>query len=81
MVAGGDDFAEMANRHVRDFMRPPSPVVDENESAGILKSLLLHRQAVLVRIGGRVGGIVTRADVLDRRKRNEGSARHADQER
>jgi predicted transcriptional regulator len=58
-VAGGDDYAEMANRPVRHFMRPPSPVVDESESAGILKMLLLHRQAVLVRIGGKVGGIVT----------------------
>jgi len=39
-----------------------------SESAGILKMLLLHRQAVLVRIGGKVGGIVTWADVLDVRK-------------
>jgi predicted transcriptional regulator len=30
--------------------------------------LLLHRQAVLMRIGGKVGGIVTSADVLDLRK-------------
>jgi len=30
--------------------------------------LFLHRQAVLVRIGGKVGGIVTWADVLDVRK-------------
>ena len=30
-----------------------------SEGAGILKMLLLHRQAVLVRIGGKVGGIVT----------------------
>jgi len=29
----------------------------------ILKILFLHRQAVLVRIGGKVKGIVTRADV------------------
>jgi predicted transcriptional regulator len=36
--------------------------------SGILKMLLLHRQAVLVRIGGKVGGIVTWADVLDLRK-------------
>lgn len=43
-------------------MRPPVPVVDE--SAGILKMLLLHRQAVLVRVGRKVGGIVTWADVL-----------------
>jgi len=47
------------------FSRLPIPVVDESESAGILKMPLLHRQAVLVRIGGKVGGIVTWADVLD----------------
>jgi len=40
------------------------------ESAGILRMLRLHRQAVLVRIGGKVGGIVTWADVLDLRKTN-----------
>ena len=40
-------------------MRPPFPVVDESEGAGILKMLLLHRQAVLLRIGGKVGGIAT----------------------
>jgi hypothetical protein len=39
------------------FSRLPSPVVDQSESAGTLKMLLLHRQAVLVRIGGKVGGI------------------------
>lgn len=42
---------------------------------GILKMLLLHPQAVVVRIGGRVGGIVTWADVLDLRKTKAGSAR------
>jgi len=36
--------------------------------------LLLHRQAVLVRIGGKVGGIVTMADVFDLRKTKAGSA-------
>ncbi len=74
-VAGGEDYAEMLNRPVRDFMRPPFPVVDESESAGILKMLLLHRQAVLVNICGKVGGIVTWADVLDLRMTNAGSAR------
>jgi len=33
-VAGGDDYAEMANGPVRHFMRPPFPVVDESKSAG-----------------------------------------------
>jgi predicted transcriptional regulator len=60
------------------FSRLPSPVVDESESAGILKMLLLHRQAVLVRIGGKVGGIMTWADVLDARKVNAGDARRLD---
>jgi len=64
MMAGGDDYSEIVNRPVRHFMRPPFPVVDESESAGILKMLLLHRQAVIVRIDGKVGGIVTWADVL-----------------
>ena len=73
-VAGGEDYAEMLNRHVREFMRLPFPVVDQGESAGILKMLLLHRQAVLVRIGGKVGCIVTWADVLDLRKTKAGSA-------
>ena len=61
-------------------MRPPSPVVDESEGAGILKMLLLHRQAVLVRIGGKVGGIVTWADVLDLRKTRAGRTRHQGRE-
>jgi predicted transcriptional regulator len=46
----------------------------------ILKMLLLHRQAVLVRIGGKLGDIVTWADVLDLRKTKEGSVRHPDRE-
>ncbi len=46
---------------------------------GSLKILLLHRQAVLLRIGGKVGGIVTWADVLNIRKTKAGKrakARH-----
>ncbi len=68
----------MANKPVREFVRPPFSVVDASESAGILKMLLLHRQAVLVRIGGKVGGIVTWANVLDLRKTKAGKARHPD---
>ena len=63
-MAGGEDYAEMANEPVRHFMRPPFPVVDESESVEILEMLLLHRQATLVRVGGKVGGIVTWADVF-----------------
>jgi len=58
----------MANEPVRHFMRAPFPVVDESESAGILKMPPLHRQAVLSRIGGKVEFIVIWADVLDLRK-------------
>jgi len=61
----------MANEPAREFMRPPFPVVDE--SAGILKMPLLHRQTVLVRIDGKVGGTVTMADVLDLGKTKAGS--------
>jgi predicted transcriptional regulator len=77
-LAGGEDYAETTNRPARDSMGPPFPVVDESESAGILQMLPLHRQAVLVRIGGKVGGIVTWADVLDLRKTKDGSARRPD---
>jgi predicted transcriptional regulator len=63
-MAGGEDYAEMANEPVRHFMRPPFPVVDESESAGILKMPPLHRQGVLARNGGKVGGNVTWAGVL-----------------
>lgn len=35
---------------------------------------------MLVRIGGKVGGIVARADVLDLRKTKDGSARRPDRE-
>jgi len=35
--------------------------------------LLLHRQAVLVRIGGKVGGIVTWTDVFDLGEMKAGS--------
>jgi predicted transcriptional regulator len=77
-MAGGEDYAEMANSPVRDLMRPPFPVVDKSESAGILKMLLLHRQAVHVSVGGKVGGFVIMADVLDARKVNAGKARRLD---
>ncbi len=49
-------------------MRPPSPVLDESENAGILKMLLLHRQALLVRFGGKVRGIMTWAGFIGLRK-------------
>jgi hypothetical protein len=51
-----------------------------SESAGILRMMLLHRQAVLAMIGGRVGGIVTRADVPDLRKTKAGRALHGEEE-
>jgi predicted transcriptional regulator len=70
-MAGGEDYAEMANRPVKDFMRPPFPVVDESESARFLKMLLLHRQAMLMRIGGKVGGIVIGADALNSPEMNK----------
>ena len=79
-VAGGEDCAEMADSRIRDFMRPPPiPIVDESDSAGLVKMLLLHEQAVFVSVSGRFGGIVTWADVLAIRETEAGSARrHGD---
>ncbi len=53
---------------MREFIRAPFPIIDDSESAGIRKMLLLHHQAVMVRIGGEIGGIVNWTDVLNIRK-------------
>ncbi|PYO41545.1 MAG: cystathionine beta-synthase, partial [Gemmatimonadetes bacterium] len=53
------------DRPVRDVMDPPFPVVDEHWPLERLTALLKRETpAVLVRLDGRIAGIVTRYDLL-----------------
>jgi predicted transcriptional regulator len=55
---------ELLQRPVREVMSRSLPIVDERETVEVVKLLLLHRQAILVRIGGRIDAIVTWPDIL-----------------
>ena len=51
-------------RKVEEVMEPPLPMVPENASISVVKSLLEESPAVLVIERGKVKGIITRSDLL-----------------
>jgi predicted transcriptional regulator len=57
---------EMARKKIKDVMQDPFPMVGRRTSIDVVISLLQENLAVLVTEGGRVGGIITKADVLPR---------------
>lgn len=54
----------VAERKVEEIMEPPLPMIPENASINIAKSLLEESPAVLVVKKGKVKGIITRSDLL-----------------
>ncbi len=54
----------VAEKRVEEIMEPPLPMVPENASVSVVKSLLEESPAVLVVKKGIVSGIITRSDLL-----------------
>lgn len=54
----------VAERKVEEIMEPPLPMIPENASINVAKSLLEESPAVLVVKKGKVKGIITRSDLL-----------------
>ncbi len=58
------DGDRLMRRRVREVMGPSLPVVEGTETLEVVPWLLGYQKAVLVPLGPRVDGIVTRADML-----------------
>jgi len=54
----------VAEKMVKEIMEPPLPMIPENASVSVAKSLLEESPAVLVVRKGAVVGIITRSDLL-----------------
>jgi len=54
----------VAEKRVEEIMEPPLPMVPENASISVVKSLLEESPAVLVVNKGAISGIITRSDLL-----------------
>ena len=66
--AEGIDYLELIHLPVTEVMRPSFPVVDSKENFAAVNPLLLARPAMLVRIRGKVSGILTWSDVVNPEK-------------
>lgn len=60
----GVPFPELMKGRVGDVMRRTLPIVEETEPVAVVQLLLMYNSGVLVRIGGKVRGIATWADIL-----------------
>jgi predicted transcriptional regulator len=63
-LASGLEYASVMLRRVQEIMRPPFPIIDGTESVSVAQALLLFHAAVLVRLNGKVDGIVTWTDLV-----------------
>ncbi len=60
----GKKAEEMLDKPVSDFMGPPFPLLESDASTQAVSNLLSVYSAVLVTEGGRIMGIITRADLF-----------------
>ncbi len=63
LFKGHETISELKEERVEDVMEKPMPKVDKNESIDTIKRILEKTNAVLVRNGKRIVGIITRADI------------------
>lgn len=63
-VYGGEKPGDLSKRHVSDVMGEPFPTVGEDTPFSAVSALLGANRAVIVAKGGKVVGVITRADVL-----------------
>ena len=63
-LAGGFDPAHLSRARVSELIEEAFPQVGEETPHGVVVSLLSHSPAVLTTKGGRVTGIVTKADLF-----------------
>ena len=49
---------------VEEIMEESFPIIDEDSSVDVVKTLLTHHQAVLTSKRGKITGIITRSDLL-----------------
>lgn len=63
-VYGGEKPADLSKRAVSEVMEEPFPMVAEDTPFPAVSALLEAGRAVIVTKGGKVLGIITRADIL-----------------
>jgi predicted transcriptional regulator len=76
-LASGLEYATVMSRRAQEIMRPPFPIVDCTESVSVAQDLLLYHPAVLVRLNGKVDGIVTWTDLVRSRKPTPRAGAHS----
>lgn len=64
VVANGKDLAEILNKSVESVMNESLPTVQEAELIDTISTLLKTNHAVLVTKGGKIVGIITKADLF-----------------
>ncbi len=60
------DENKIMNEKVEKIMEPPFPIIPEDAPLELLLFLLSYYQAVLVNSEGKISGIITKADILQR---------------
>jgi len=63
LFKGHETVSELREERVEDVMERPMPKVDKNESIDMVKKILEKTNAVLVKNGKRIVGIITRANI------------------
>ncbi len=63
--------ANLGEKRIRDVMQDPFPMVSKRTRMEAILSLLQESPAVLVIADGRIGGIITKADVLTRLRKGK----------
>ncbi|MBI4399183.1 CBS domain-containing protein, partial [Candidatus Micrarchaeota archaeon] len=63
-IAGGGDMKRISAYKVEDVMEESFPSVDEETPLSVLATLLRYNDAVLIMKRGKLGGIVSKADLL-----------------
>ena len=63
-ISSGLDAHELSKLECGEIMEEAFPVVSETTPLPAISELLKHHFAVLVRKGGKIGGIISKADLL-----------------
>ena len=63
-ISSGLDAHELSKLECGEIMEEAFPVVSETTPLPAISELLKHHFAVLVRRGGKIGGIISKADLL-----------------
>jgi predicted transcriptional regulator len=68
-ISSGGNLSDILNRKVSSVMSEAPPMINENETIGVISSLLQTNQAVLVVKKDKLVGIITKADLFKMAKK------------